>query len=261
MGEEQGRHWTECNDVDASFQHGRNFKIGRYCCIEADVVVGDDVELGYYVLLERGTRIGSGTFVDSYVRSAGDNRVGDRVTLRFGSTVARKVHIDDDAFISPNVMTIYSRHTGETTVGALTATRVRGVHAPRSSGSPIERVAGSTSAERIVAPRRRKALAVDGNVKVGITISSPGPRSRRRAASSSALVQDGVSSTGAPPRSPDSRVAARRVNGQSPAAWSERRASAAYSAARGACPARENGIIARTGRGPPDAFSPRRRWH
>ena len=111
---EDNRHWSEYNEVHPSFKHGANFKIGKYCCIEEDVVVGDNVELGYYVLLKKGTQIGSDTFVDSYVRSSGDNQVGNNVTLRFGATVARKVIIKDNAFVSPNVMTIYSKHTGET---------------------------------------------------------------------------------------------------------------------------------------------------
>lgn len=112
------RHWREYNEVHESFTHGVNLKIGKYCCIEEDVVVGDNVELGYYVLLKKGTRIGNDTFVDSYVRSSGDNLIGNGVTLRFGATVARKVHIDDEAFISPNVMTIFKKHTGEMSKGS-----------------------------------------------------------------------------------------------------------------------------------------------
>ncbi len=122
MGEKQDnampkRHWSELNEVHEGFRHGKNFKIGKYCCIEEDVEVGDNVELGYFVLLRSGTRIGNDVFVDSYVRSSGDNRIGNDVTLRFGATIAKMVHVADGAFLSPNVMTIYSKHTGETSSG------------------------------------------------------------------------------------------------------------------------------------------------
>jgi maltose O-acetyltransferase len=43
--------------------------------------------------------------------------IGNNVTLRFGSTIAREVFVEDDVFIAPNVMTIYSKHTGEKSTG------------------------------------------------------------------------------------------------------------------------------------------------
>jgi acetyltransferase-like isoleucine patch superfamily enzyme len=100
-------------DIADDFQHGKNFKCGSFVKIEKDVIVGDDVTIENYVLLKPGTRIGNKVFVDSYFRSSGNNKIGNNVTLRFGSTIAREVSIEDDVFISPNVMTIYSRHTGE----------------------------------------------------------------------------------------------------------------------------------------------------
>lgn len=105
------------NKLHWNFKHGKNFKIGCYCIIEEDVIVGDNVEIGNYVLLKSGTKIGNDCFIDSYVKSSGDNKIGNNVTLRFNSTIARRVYIEDDVFISPNVMTIYSKHTGEKAEG------------------------------------------------------------------------------------------------------------------------------------------------
>ena len=109
------------NVIHESFEHGKNFKIGDFCKIEGDVIVGDNVELQNYVLLKKGTRIGNNVYVDSYFRSSGGNKVGNNVTLRFGATIAREVTIGNDVFIAPNVMTIYSTHKGErvsgTTIG------------------------------------------------------------------------------------------------------------------------------------------------
>jgi len=106
-------------DIADDFKHGKNFTCGSFVKIDKDVVVGDNVTIENYVLLKSGTRIGNNVFVDSYVRSSGNNQIGNNVTLRFGSTVAKALTIEDDVFISPNVMTIYSRHTGEAVTGTV----------------------------------------------------------------------------------------------------------------------------------------------
>ena len=107
-----------CN-IASDFKPGKNFKCGSFVKIDEDVVVGDDVTIENFVLLKPGTRIGNNVFVDSYVRSSGSNKIGNNVTLRFGSTIAREVIVEDDVFISPNVMTIYTRHTGEKVGGTV----------------------------------------------------------------------------------------------------------------------------------------------
>jgi len=100
------------NNIHESFKHGNNLKIGSFNVIEEDVVVGDNVDIQNFVLLKKGTRIGDNCYVDSYFRSSGDNEIGNNVTLRFGSTIARKVFVEDGVFISPNVMTVYSLPDG-----------------------------------------------------------------------------------------------------------------------------------------------------
>jgi UDP-2-acetamido-3-amino-2,3-dideoxy-glucuronate N-acetyltransferase len=105
------------NKIHYTLKYGRNLKIGRFCVILDDVIVGDNVEIENFVLLKSGTRIGDNVYVDSYVRSSGSNKIGNNVTLRFGSTIARNVNIGNDTFISPNVMTIYTTHKGEKSKG------------------------------------------------------------------------------------------------------------------------------------------------
>ncbi len=112
-------------DIADDFQHGKNFKCGSFVKIDKDVIVGDNVTIENYVLLKPGTRIGNNVFVDSYFRSSGRNKIGNNVTLRYGCTIALEVTVEDDAFISPNVMTIYSRHTGEKVGGTVIG---KGVH-------------------------------------------------------------------------------------------------------------------------------------
>jgi acetyltransferase-like isoleucine patch superfamily enzyme len=103
--------------VDKSFVHGKNLKMGYFNVIKEGCRVGNNVDIQHHTLLKKNTIMGNDVYVDSYFRSSGDNLIGSRVTLRFGSTIARKVYVGDDVFISPNVMTIYSKHTGEKSSG------------------------------------------------------------------------------------------------------------------------------------------------
>ena len=105
------------NNIHPSFKHGKNLKLGSFNVIEEDVIVGDNVDIQNFVLLKKGTRIGNDCYVDSYFRSSGDNFIGDNVTLRFGSTIARKVMVENNVFISPNVMTVYSLPDGQKSSG------------------------------------------------------------------------------------------------------------------------------------------------
>lgn len=65
------------------------------------------------MLLKSKTKIGNNCYIDSYFRSSGENKICNNVTLRFGSTIARNVYVEDNVFISPNVMTIYSLPNGK----------------------------------------------------------------------------------------------------------------------------------------------------
>lgn len=101
------------NEIHPSFVHGENLKLGRHIIIEEGCEVGDNVSIGNFVLLNKNTKIGSNVKIDHYVRSSGHNWIGNNVTLRYGSTIAREVTIEDNVFLSPNVMTIYLTHKGE----------------------------------------------------------------------------------------------------------------------------------------------------
>jgi len=67
--------------------------------------------------LKKGTRIGNNVFIDSYVRSSGQNSIGNNVTLRYGATIAKKVYIGNNVFISPGVKTIHSLPDGSVSSG------------------------------------------------------------------------------------------------------------------------------------------------
>ncbi len=103
--------------VHPSFRYGKNLKMGYFNRIMKGCEIGDNVDIQNFVLFKSDTIMGSNNYVDSYFRSSGDNQIGSGVTLRFGSTIARKVFVEDDVFISPNVMTVYSLPDGSKSNG------------------------------------------------------------------------------------------------------------------------------------------------
>lgn len=106
------------NHIHSSFIHGKNFRIGAFNHIHEDVIVGDDVHIRSYVELRPGTHIGNRVYLDSGVKSSGKNLVGDRVTLRYDSILAKGIIIEDDVFISPQLMTENVNQYGEEIGGA-----------------------------------------------------------------------------------------------------------------------------------------------
>jgi len=101
------------NFIHPSFKLGSNFQIGEFNHIHEDCEVGDDVKMRSYVELRPQTIIGDDCYLDSGVRSSGYNLIGNNVTLRYGAIIAREVTIENDVFVSPNVMTIYLSHLRE----------------------------------------------------------------------------------------------------------------------------------------------------
>ena len=89
-----------------SFKHGKNLQIGKYNHIHPDVQVGDDVTIRSYVELRNGTIIGDRCYIDSGVKSSGQCKIGNDVTIRYDAIIARNVIIEDGVFISPQVMFI-----------------------------------------------------------------------------------------------------------------------------------------------------------
>jgi len=84
---------------------GKNVTIGAFCIIEEGVVIGDNTIIKSYVELRKDTIIGSNCYIDSRVSSSGNCKIGDNVTLRYDSIIARGVEIGEGSYICPKVMT------------------------------------------------------------------------------------------------------------------------------------------------------------
>lgn len=90
---------------------------GKFCVIENDVSIGDNVQIGHYVELRAGTVIEDDVFIDSYVKSSGLNRIGARSRIRYGCTLARGLDIGKDCFLSPGVSTTHDIRAPKTKIG------------------------------------------------------------------------------------------------------------------------------------------------
>jgi UDP-N-acetylglucosamine acyltransferase len=95
---------------------GKNVSIGMYCVIEEGVTIGDNTIIKNFVELRKNTVIGENCIIDSRVSSSGENRVGNNVTVRYDSILARGVDIGDNTYICPRVMT-NNLDTGKHQVG------------------------------------------------------------------------------------------------------------------------------------------------
>ena len=106
------------NWVDPSFEYGEDLKIGKFNHIYDGVKVGDNCIIRSYVELRSGTIIGNECYIDSGVKSSGDCVIKDNVTLRYDSIIARGAIVEDNVFISPQLMTENLDHRGESIGGA-----------------------------------------------------------------------------------------------------------------------------------------------
>ena len=106
------------NIVAHDFKHGKNLKLGKFCIVEEDVIVGDNCTIKSHVELRNGTIIGDDCYIDSGVKSSGQCKIGNHVTLRYDSIIARGTIIEEDVFIAPQLMTENLNHRQESIGGA-----------------------------------------------------------------------------------------------------------------------------------------------
>ncbi|MCB9689342.1 MAG: hypothetical protein H6738_03180 [Alphaproteobacteria bacterium] len=87
--------------------------------IEEGVVIGDGTVIKNFVELRKNTIVGRNCFIDSRVSTSGDCQIGDNVTLRYDTIIARGCKIGDNTYVCPRVMT-NNLDTGKTSIGGAT---------------------------------------------------------------------------------------------------------------------------------------------
>jgi len=98
------------NIIHPSFQYGASLKIGNFCIIEEDVVVGKEVKLGNYVMLKKGTHFGDGVELADNCVTTGACWVGNNVVARTGAILSKANIVEDDVFLGPGVVTNHTKH-------------------------------------------------------------------------------------------------------------------------------------------------------
>lgn len=98
------------NLIDNSFKHGKKLKMGDFCIIEPDVVVGDNVKIGHHCTLKSGTRFGNNIDFADYCKTTGLCYVGNDVNIRTGSCISKSVIVEDKAFIGAGVMSSHTKN-------------------------------------------------------------------------------------------------------------------------------------------------------
>jgi len=73
--------------ISKSAYIGRNSRIGPYCFIDEDVVIGDQAVLHSHVVIYRGVEIGNHFYCHSHVNIREFTRIGHRVILQNGVTL------------------------------------------------------------------------------------------------------------------------------------------------------------------------------
>jgi len=106
------------NIIGADVKICEGVRIGHHNVIAEDCVIGAGTEIMSHVELRSRTVLGRDCYVDSAVKSSGKNEMGDNVTLRYASIIARGCLIKDNCYICPQVMTNNVDHKGNTVGGA-----------------------------------------------------------------------------------------------------------------------------------------------
>jgi UDP-N-acetylglucosamine acyltransferase len=83
---------------------GTNVKFGRFCIIEKDVIIGNDVKIHNYVELREGTIVQDNVKLDSKVCVTGNAFIGRNTVVRNDVVIARGTEIGHDCFLAPKIM-------------------------------------------------------------------------------------------------------------------------------------------------------------
>jgi acetyltransferase-like isoleucine patch superfamily enzyme len=99
--------------VHGSVNHGGSCKIGCFCIIEEDVILGNDVSISDYVKIPKGAVIGDGSVIGSYVRLGKNCYLGNRVQVKCHAVISPDTLLEDGVFIGPNAIVLHATPSGE----------------------------------------------------------------------------------------------------------------------------------------------------
>ncbi len=151
----------------------RSVKIGKYCIVDHDVIIGEGTVVGEFVTITKGTKIGKNCFIGHYsiiedshlqdnINIQGRVRIGSRCTLengvkmKYNAILTSDAYIGEDAFIGVGAVTLGSDVDGEqiggTYIGDRTYIGGQALVAPGLK-IPADTILGANSfLKRIISP-------------------------------------------------------------------------------------------------------------
>lgn len=81
-----------------------------YVVIEDDVVIGKNLDTGYFVVLRKGVRLGDDVKIWSHCTIDPGAIIGNRVRLHNHVYIAQGVIIEDDVFLGPGVVVLNDKY-------------------------------------------------------------------------------------------------------------------------------------------------------
>ena len=110
------------NLISPFFARPEKWNLGCFNLIEENVSMGEDNTIKNFVEIRKGTRIEDRNLIDSRVSFSGGDicKVGNDCILRFGSIIARNVHIGDKVFLAPHVKFVYIPFTSRPGIPKIT---------------------------------------------------------------------------------------------------------------------------------------------
>ena len=160
--------------VAGDFKRGYNFSIGEYCVIEPDVVVGNGVCLGHFVMLKSGTRILDNVELADYCKTTGLCIIGNNVMVRTGSCISKGVIVNDWAFIGAGVMSSHTKHIYHGRPRARRKQLITRIGYGAVIGSRTNLMAGVQIAPGAVVGYNSNVVG-DLDIRHGVYLNRPGP--------------------------------------------------------------------------------------
>ncbi|MEJ2251016.1 MAG: DapH/DapD/GlmU-related protein [Candidatus Lokiarchaeota archaeon] len=87
--------------IHPNTKFGDNVKLGYGVVIEEGCEIGDNTFIGHHTVLRPGTKIGKNCTIGHLTVFEGDSKIGDRVLIHAQCHITKFVEIEDDVFIAP----------------------------------------------------------------------------------------------------------------------------------------------------------------
>jgi UDP-2-acetamido-3-amino-2,3-dideoxy-glucuronate N-acetyltransferase len=98
------------NQIEFTFNCGKELEIGQFNIIGDNVVVGDNVKIGNHCVIEDNVIIGNDVILQGSVKIASGTVIENGCILKHGTILTNKVLLKRNVFMGPNTITLGGTH-------------------------------------------------------------------------------------------------------------------------------------------------------